>query len=139
VGGAPLACREILRSRRAATASRGPLNADVRHRIRSIGLKLKGGTVRKVVTRISPWQTAKPLALTYFALGVLFALPIGLLSALTPAEPGQPKPGPVFFIFLPFLYALAGLIFVPLGCWIYNKAAAIVGGVEVIVEDKSDA
>lgn len=95
--------------------------------------------MRKVVTRISPWQTAKPLALTYFAFGVLFALPIGILSALTPAEPGQAKPGPIFYIFLPFLYALAGLIFVPIGCWIYNKAAAMVGGVELIVEDKADA
>ena len=95
--------------------------------------------MRRGVTSISPWQTAKPLALTYFAFGVLFALPIGILSALTPADPGQAKPGPIFFIFLPFLYALAGLIFVPIGCWIYNKAAAMVGGVELIVEDKSDA
>ena len=95
--------------------------------------------MRKIVTRIAPWQTAKPLALTYFAVGILFALPIGLLASLTPAEPGQPEPGPIFYVLLPFIYGLAGLIFVPIGCWIYNKAAAMVGGVELTVEDGSDA
>ena len=95
--------------------------------------------MKKVVTRIAPWQSAKTLALTYFALGLLLAVPVGLLSSFVPAEPGQAKPGPLFFLVLPFLYGIAGLIFVPIGCWIYNRAAAIVGGVELNVETRSDA
>ena len=95
--------------------------------------------MKKVITRIAPWQSAKTLALTYFALGLLLAVPIGLLSSLVPAEPGQAKPGPLFFLALPFLYGIAGLIFVPIGCWIYNRAAAIVGGVELNVETRPDA
>ena len=79
------------------------------------------------------------MALTYFALGLLLAVPVGLLSSLVPAEPGQAKPGPLFFLVLPFLYGIAGLIFVPIGCWIYNRAAAIVGEVELNVETRSDA
>ena len=94
--------------------------------------------MRKIVTRIAPWQSAKTLALTYFALGLLLAVPIGLLSSFVPAEPGQAKPGPFFFLMLPFVYGIAGLIFVPIGCWIYNKAAAIVGGIEFNVETKSE-
>jgi hypothetical protein len=42
-------------------------------------------------------------------------------------------------LFFPFLYALAGLIFVPLGCWIYNMAASFVGGLQVSVTDDADA
>jgi hypothetical protein len=42
-------------------------------------------------------------------------------------------------IFFPFLYALAGLIFVPLGCWIYNIATRIVGDLQVSVVDDADA
>jgi hypothetical protein len=42
-------------------------------------------------------------------------------------------------ILFPFLYALAGLIFVPLACWIYNIAAGIVGGLQVSVADEADA
>jgi hypothetical protein len=44
--GAPLACGEILRSRRAARASRGPLNADVRSsRAGRAGLTVYGPAV----------------------------------------------------------------------------------------------
>ena len=95
--------------------------------------------MKKTITRITPWQSAKTLAVTYFAIGLLVAVPVGLLSALVSAEPGQTKPGPLFFIFMPFLYGIAGLIFVPIGCWIYNKAAVLVGGVEIDVETKPDA
>lgn len=95
--------------------------------------------MKKVVTRIAPWQCAKTLALTYFGLGLLLAVPVGLLSSFVPAEPGQAKPGPLFFLVLPFIYGIAALIFVPIGCWIYNKASAMVGGVELNVETRSDA
>jgi hypothetical protein len=94
--------------------------------------------MKRVVTRIAPWQSAKTLAVTYFAAGLLIAVPVGLLSSVIPAEPGQAKPGPMFFIVMPFLYGIAGLIFVPIGCWIYNKAAALVGGIEISVETKPD-
>jgi hypothetical protein len=95
--------------------------------------------MKKIVTRIAPWQSAKTLAVTYFAIGLVIAVPVGLLSSLIPVEPGQAKPTPIFFVAMPFLYGVAGLIFVPIGCWIYNKAAALVGGIEINVETKSDA
>ena len=95
--------------------------------------------MKKIVTRIAPWQSAKTLAVVYFAIGVLFAVPFGLVTSLVPSEPGEVKPGPMFFVFLPILYGIAGLIFVPIGCWIYNKAASLVGGVEINVEPGSDA
>lgn len=84
---------------------------------------------RRVVRRIAPWQAGKLTAVIYFAFAVLVAVPMALLSWLLPREPDAP--GPVFWLIMPVVYALACLIFVPLGCWIYNRAAALVGGLEV--------
>jgi len=39
----------------------------------------------------------------------------------------------------PFLYDLGGLIFVPLGCAIYNFAAKLVGGLKISVTEEPDA
>ena len=94
--------------------------------------------MKKIVARIAPWQSAKTMALVYFATGVMIALPMGLLSSFAPADPGEPKPGPLFYVLLPFLYGIGGLVFVPIACWIYNKAATLVGGIELDVETRSD-
>ena len=91
------------------------------------------------LARISPWQTAKTLAVVYFALGLLFAVPVGLISSLIPDIPGQTKPSLMFLICMPFLYALAALVFVPLGCWFYNLGARFMGGIEVTVTTPTDA
>jgi hypothetical protein len=93
----------------------------------------------KRLSRISPWQAGKTLAVAYFALGLIIAIPFGLLMSLVPAVPGQQKPSALFFVFMPLLYALVALIFVPLGCWIYNMAARYTGGIEVSVETQPDA
>jgi hypothetical protein len=94
--------------------------------------------MRNVVTRFAPWQSAKALALTYFFMGFVIAVPMALMSMFVPAEPGQAKPGPFFFFVLPFMYGIASLIFVPIACWIYNKAAGLVGGLELNLETKPE-
>lgn len=94
----------------------------------------------KRLSRIAPWQAGKLFALIYFFLSLLFVIPMFLVTAIVPIPP---DPGPKFslglLIFFPFLYALAGLIFVPLGCWMYNVAAKLVGGLQVWVTDDADA
>lgn len=95
--------------------------------------------MKKRIVSVAPWQAGKTFAVTYFLLGLLIAVPLGLLIALIPDVPGQQKPGIGFFIAMPFIYAAAGLIFMPLLCWIYNKAARLVGGVEVTVATEADA
>ena len=94
----------------------------------------------KRLSRIAPWQAGKLFSLVYFFFSLLFVIPMLLISifAPVPAGPG-PRLSPGMLIFFPFLYALAGLIFVPLGCWIYNIAAGIVGGLAVSVADDADA
>lgn len=94
----------------------------------------------KRLSRIAPWQAGKLFALIYFAMSLLLVVPMTLVSAFAPIPPNaKPHIGLGFLLLLPFLYALAGLIFVPLGCWVYNTAAKLIGGLEVSVTDGVDA
>jgi hypothetical protein len=94
----------------------------------------------KRLARIAPWQAGKLFAVIYFFLSLLFIIPMFFMMTLAPPPPGPGRHfSPALLIFFPFLYALAGLIFVPLACWIYNVAAKVVGGLEVSVSDGADA
>ena len=94
----------------------------------------------KRLTRISPWQAGKLFALIYFGMSLLLVIPMALVSAYVPVPPGAKSHfGLGFLICLPFLYALAALIFIPFSCWVYNTAAKMVGGLEISVTDGVDA
>jgi hypothetical protein len=94
----------------------------------------------KRISRIAPWQAGKLFAVIYFFLSLVFVIPMILISAIAPTPTG---PGIHFsvgaLLLLPFMYALAGLIFVPLGCWLYNTAAKFVGGLQVSVTEDAEA
>ena len=94
----------------------------------------------KRLARIAPWQAGKLFALIYFAMSLLLVIPIALVSAYVPVPPGAKQHFSIgFLICVPFLYALAALIFVPFGCWVYNAAAKMIGGLEISVADGVDA
>jgi hypothetical protein len=90
------------------------------------------------VTRISPWQAGKFFAVLYFIMGLIFAIPFALLSSALPAEAGGGL-GIGFAIAVPFVYAIGGLIFVPLACVIYNFVANLVGGLEFTVAEEANS
>jgi hypothetical protein len=94
--------------------------------------------VSKQLTRIAPWQAGKLFAFIYFVLSFILVIPMALISSTVPSNTPGPHFGIGFFIAMPFIYALCGLIFVPIGCWIYNLAAKFVGGLEISVSDKVD-
>ncbi|MBS0366026.1 MAG: hypothetical protein JSR67_09410 [Proteobacteria bacterium] len=94
----------------------------------------------KRISRIAPWQAGKQFAIVYFILSLFFVIPMMLIASFAPMPPGPAhKFSAGMLVAFPFLYALAGLIFVPLGCWIYNLAAKFTGGVQVSVVDDADA
>jgi hypothetical protein len=94
----------------------------------------------KQLTRIAPWQAGKLFALIYFAMSLLLVIPMALLSSYAPMPQGaKPHFSLGFLICVPFLYALAALIFIPFSCWVYNTAAKFVGGLEFSVTDDADA
>jgi hypothetical protein len=85
------------------------------------------------VTRIAPWQAGKFFAVLYFIFGLIFAIPLALVSQAVPGSQGGIGIG--FAIAIPFAYAIGGLIFVPLACWIFNLVAKFVGGLDFEVTD----
>jgi hypothetical protein len=93
----------------------------------------------KQLTRIAPWQAGKLFALIYFVMSIFLAIPFALISSMIPSNTPGPHLSPAVFIVMPFVYAIFGLLFIPLACWIYNLAARFVGGLEVSVTDKADA
>lgn len=94
----------------------------------------------KRLTRIAPWQAGKLFAVVYFVVSLIFVVPLELLALLAPKTTGTgPHFRPALIILFPFLYALAALLLVPLGCWVYNIAAKLVGGLEVSIADGADA
>jgi hypothetical protein len=84
------------------------------------------------VTRISPWQAGKFCAVLYFIMGLVFAVPVAFVTSAT----GQGAYGMGVLVGIPFGYAIAGLIFVPLGCLIFNFVAKLVGGLEFEVVER---
>jgi hypothetical protein len=91
----------------------------------------------KRLIRIAPWQAGKVFAVIYFCISLLVVIPMAVVTALSPPVKGMPGPG--FLVIIPFAYALFGLVFVPLCCWIYNLSARFTGGIEVGVTDVADA
>lgn len=89
--------------------------------------------MRKQITNISPLQTAKVLAVLYFAI----ALPLLLLMLVMPG----PKPPYVsgFMLTMPFFYGLFGFLFTLFGAWVYNFVAKHLGGIEFTTKDVEDA
>jgi hypothetical protein len=92
----------------------------------------------KRIARIAPWQAGKLFAVIYFGVSLFFVILIGVFSGLLPSQ-ARPHLGTISLLVLPFLYAVAGLIFVPLACWVYNVAAALVGGLEISLTDEGNA
>lgn len=94
--------------------------------------------MNRKITRIAPWQAGKLSAVIYFAFGLMISLPITVVGLMVSPNPEEPKTGHwIVIIGLPFFYALACIIFVPLGCWIYNISAKLVGGLSIDMEDDS--
>jgi hypothetical protein len=93
----------------------------------------------KQLTRIAPWQAGKLFAFIYFIMSIFIAIPFALLSSMMPSNAAGPHLSPALFIAMPFIYAIFALIFIPIGCWVYNLAARVVGGLEVSVTEKIDA
>jgi hypothetical protein len=88
------------------------------------------------VMRISPWQAGKFFAVLYFIMGLIFAIPFALLSSVIPNAGGGFGIG--FAIAVPFIYAVCGLIFVPIACLIFNLVANLVGGLEFTVAEGAE-
>ena len=89
--------------------------------------------MKKQIKSISVWQTSKVVTILYVLIGLIYTA-IGILMLIFSEEKAG---GAGIFLFMPVILALFGLIFVSLGCWLYNQVAKRFGGVEFDLEDVS--
>ena len=89
------------------------------------------------VQRIAPWQATKLFTLLYFIIGLIFMLLLVLFVVTAPQAASEGDITLGFALVFPVMYALFALIFVPLGCLLYNLCARLVGGIEVVIDERA--
>lgn len=82
--------------------------------------------MKKQITHISPFQTAKVFAVLYFLMSIPLLGFMAIMFSFSPA----PHPGLGMLIIFPFAYLIFGFIFTAIGALVYNIAAKWVGGIE---------
>jgi len=90
----------------------------------------------KRIKRFGVLQTSKVAAIIYFLISAVILVPMAIIMPLMQGFSDSPMPfsGGLFFILLPFIYAIMGFIFTALGCLIYNIIAKWIGGIEVEID-----
>ena len=83
--------------------------------------------MKKQLVSISPFQTAKVMAVLYLVLSLPLVL---LMAASFSFAPGPKPPITGMLIFMPIIYMVFGFIFTIIGAWVYNLVARWVGGIE---------
>lgn len=92
-----------------------------------------------VLTRIAPWPAARMLAVLYLVLGILITPLMMLYAIFNPEAEEYRAVGVVMTIFMPFLYALIGLVTGAVGGALYNMFARMFGGIPLGFEPVGDA
>jgi len=93
--------------------------------------------MKKQITRISPHQSSKVVAIIYTTIFIPIGL-LGLIAALF-AGPSKSWTSFIFLIISPILYGILGYLFHGLFCLLYNLVVRWVGGVEFETTDMPDA
>jgi len=92
--------------------------------------------MKKQITSISPFQTAKVFALLYFFITIPFVVLMAISFSMSPASDNFP----IAMVFImPFAYAIVGFIFTIFGAWVYNLVAKWVGGIEFTTSESREA
>ncbi|MES2307340.1 MAG: hypothetical protein V4507_00620 [Verrucomicrobiota bacterium] len=90
--------------------------------------------MKKQITRISPHQTSKIVAILYSAVTVIF-IPIGIAVYLAG---GKQKSLGLFLILAPLIYGVISYLMFGFVCLVYNLVAKRFGGVEFEVKEVSE-
>lgn len=94
-----------------------------------------------VLKRIGPISFAKVAGALYAVLGLVFGAIFSVISLVASTLSGEAAQGAPLLAFgvgavvvLPVLYGAIGFVTTLIGAWLYNLAAARVGGVELDLE-----
>ncbi len=94
------------------------------------------------IKSIAPLQAAKVSAVLYFVIGAVIAVPMVVIGMFVSTSEGAGEAqsfGVGFLLLMPLFYAVIGFIFGPIFCWLYNVVAKWTGGIEITIQDTSDA
>ncbi len=86
--------------------------------------------MKKQITHFSLHQTSKTIAVWYFLLALIFAVPMGLYATF------HHEPAAWAWFLVPFFYLILGYLITLFAFWLYNIIAKWVGGIEFNLEDK---
>jgi hypothetical protein len=91
--------------------------------------------LKKQITRVSPMQSAKVVAVMYLVVTIPFVV-LFLIVALI--GPRAHNPGTILLIAVPVIYALFGFFSTALIAAIYNFVAKRIGGIEFTTAEMPD-
>ena len=86
------------------------------------------------IVRVSVLQSAKVMAVLYFAMSI----PLVLLIAIPAFLAKQAGTGLFMLVLMPVVYMVVGFLFSLLGAWIYNLIAAHIGGFDFVAAPVGD-
>ena len=88
------------------------------------------------------FQNGKVFGVLMAVSSLIFLMPMFLVITLSmPSvdQHGHPVNFPKFiFLIMPIAYLVFGYVFVAIGSWIYNFMVKYIGGIEFVLEDKSE-
>lgn len=102
-----------------------------------------------ILQRIEPFSVAKLMGVMYFAIGLVFGLLFGvfmMVGGVIGGAAGGPEAvasmvggvvgGIVFAVLMPVMYGAMGFVAGLFTAWLYNIAAARLGGIELELVEK---
>lgn len=89
--------------------------------------------MKKQISAINPRQTAKITGFLFFILFALLFIPIGIGGLFLQGW----ESGKIFFL-LPFIYGFAVYLICYASCWIYNRLALYLGGIEITLTEMGE-
>ncbi len=84
--------------------------------------------MKQVITRFSPHQNAKVMAVLMAVGSLVFVVPLMLFAGMM--TPHGMAPSMVMLVLFPVFYLVVGYLMVAVGCAIYNTLVRYTGGLE---------
>lgn len=84
--------------------------------------------MKQQVSRLSPHQNGKVLAILMAVSSLVFIVPFSLF--MMAAGPKGSGPAGFMMLFMPLFYLAVGYVMVAVSCWFYNWMVQFTGGIE---------
>ena len=90
------------------------------------------------IVAVNPLQAAKVIGVMYFLVGLIFSPIVIFVILRDPDSVVSSGIALLIALILPFIYAIASFTITPIVCWIYNKVAGRIGGLEITIREAAE-